>query len=167
MPYRLYIKAKGPIQGPFAADLAADSEGRSRCYGFRFKGTLNNDPSRTRDAADISHEPILVLKPWGASSPQYLNAFWTKEVLDSVHLLFVAPDGHGKSEAPFQEIELTQVTVCSVEHLAGDSTVAADGFVLPEDAPAQLEKIGFRFEQMTLRNIPGKTGANYDWKHRG
>jgi len=29
-----------------------------------------------------------------------------------------------------------------------------------------IERIGFRFEEMVIKNIPGKTGANYDWNNQ-
>ncbi|MGO8992078.1 MAG: type VI secretion system tube protein TssD [Polyangiaceae bacterium] len=161
MPYHFYIKATGQVQGAFTGETPKAGDGRSLCYRFRFKGAVQNDPTRAKGAAARAHEPISVIKPWGASSPEFMAAFWTNEVLDSVQLLFVHTDGKGNPEAPFQEIELTNATIASLEHVAGEGTVVPDG------APAELEEIAFRFEKMSIKNVPGKTAAKYDWANQG
>jgi type VI secretion system Hcp family effector len=161
MPYRFYMKVTGQVQGPFTAETPGAGEGRSRCYRFHFKGSAHNDPTRARGGTARAHEPIKVIKPWGAASPQFMSAFWTNEVLDTVQLLFVHADGKGSPEAPYQEIELKAATIASIELLAGD------GLAVPEEEPAELEEIAFRYEEMSIKNVPGKTAAKYDWKHQG
>jgi type VI secretion system Hcp family effector len=159
--YHFYIKVKGSVQGAFPSETPGAGDGYSLCYRYRFKGSVNNDPTRAKEGAARSQEPLTVIKPWGASSPHFMEAFWTNEVLDSVHLLFVHPDGKGNPEAPFQEIELTGATIASLEHQAGSDVS------VPGDAPTEVEAIAFRYEAMSIKNIPAKTAAKYDWRNAG
>lgn len=156
----LYIKVKGTSQGPFTAENPGAGEGRSLCHRYRFKGTANNDPTRGKNLAVRSHEPLVVVKPLGASSPQFLQAFWSNEVLSEVHLILMHADGKGKVDDEFQTIELTNATIASIEHHVGHGTV------VPEDTAPELEEIAFRFEAMTIKSISGKTAAKYDWKNQ-
>lgn len=158
MAYRFYVSVKGKDQGPFKDE---DGAGKGRMLGhrFRFKGSSNNDPAtRAKGAAARSHEPLLLTKPWGASSPLFFQAFWTNEVLEEVTLTFVHRDDDGK-EKPFHEIVMTNATIVSLEHVAGDDVTVPDGI------PQELEEIGFRFEAMTIKNIPAQTAANFDFKN--
>jgi type VI secretion system Hcp family effector len=161
MVYRLYISVTGKDQRAFTAETPEAGAGRSVCHGFRFKGTAHNDPTRAKGVGVASHEPLTIVKPWGASSPQFLQAFWANEVLEDVHLVFVRPDGKGSAEKTFQEIHLKNATVASVEHIAGHGVLA------PEGAPAELEEIALRFEGMKIENVEGRTAAQYDWKKQG
>lgn len=155
-----YLKVTGSSQGPFTSDTPGDGTGRSLCYGFRFKGVADNDPTRGAASAARSHEPIAVLKAWGPSSPQFAQAFWCNEVLKEVVFDFVRAEKVGAAETPFEQITLKGATIAFIERKAGH---LGD---VPPDAPFELEEIGFRFEEMTMKSIQGKTVATYDWKNR-
>jgi type VI secretion system secreted protein Hcp len=160
MSFYFYMKVTGTSQGPFASDSPHAGDGRSLCYGFHFKGAANNDPTRGAANAARSHEPLLVLKAWGPSSPQFAQAFWSNEVLKEVVFDFVRSQESGPKEAAFEQIILKGATVVSLERKAGPDVT------LPEGAPFELEEIGFRFEEMSIKSVPAKIVANYDWKNR-
>jgi type VI secretion system Hcp family effector len=160
MNYRYYVRVTGKSQGLFKAETPEAGEGLSRCHHFRFKAIAKNDPTLRNEGSAHVHEPITILKPWGPASPLFMTAFWTSEVLEVVHFLFVKADGRGNPEAPHVEVELRQATIASIALVAGEGTN------VPEGAPAEFEEISFRFEEMTFKNVLAKTMAHYDWKNR-
>jgi type VI secretion system Hcp family effector len=166
MAYHFFMKATGSDQGPLAGDSPHAGEGRSLCHQLHFKGSVNNDPNRSKDSAARSHEPLTIVKPWGPSSPQFMAAFWNNEPLSEVHLQFPQADGKGNAEAVFHEIHLTNATIASFELHAADARTRTGPEALGE-APPELEYISFRFEKMTVKNVPGKTIATFDFKNRG
>jgi type VI secretion system Hcp family effector len=165
MAYQFFIKAKGSDQGPFTADSPHAGDGRSLCHQLLFKGSVNNDPSRSKDSAARSHEPLTIVKPWGPSSPQFMAAFWNNEPLSEVHLQFPQSDGQGNPEATFHEIHLEHATIASIELRVGAPREGTASTAAGE-VPPQLEYISFRFEKMTVKNVPGKTVATFDFKNR-
>jgi type VI secretion system Hcp family effector len=155
------MRVKGTVQGTFTGETAAAGNALSRCLRYRFKGQVTNDPTRGKSLAARSHEPLVVVKPLGASTPQFLQAFWSSEVLSDVYLLLTHPDGDGHIDKEFQEIELTNATVASIEH------VCVAGGQEERELAQEHEEIAFRFEAMTVKNVPGKMAAKYDWKNQG
>jgi type VI secretion system Hcp family effector len=158
MPFHFYIKATGRNQGLFKSDSDRAGEGRSLGYRLKFHGLAEN---RTNDGGTParSHKPLRVLKGWGPSSPQYMQAFWNAEVLTEVVLEFVRADGSGATESPFERLTLHDATIVSLKRKVTPQAIRPD-------LPVELEEIGFRFEAMTDENLPGKTIAKYDWKNR-
>lgn len=158
MTYHYFIKVTGKDQGDFHSDSAHAGAGRSLCHQLRFKGTSDNAPHRGKEGASRTHLPLLVVKPWGPSSPNFAAAFWNREELSTVELSFPRSDG-SNPEALFHQIILTNAVIASYEIRAGDKTD------VPEGAPPELEYIELRFEQMEIKNLHGKTSAKFHFKN--
>ncbi|MBK7397227.1 MAG: type VI secretion system tube protein Hcp [Myxococcales bacterium] len=95
--YQFYVKVKGSKQGAFKGESPmVDRTDWINGVRFRFKGEIPLDPQRGLSSGLPRHDPIVVTKLWGASSPQILQAFWDAEVLDEVIIEFVEADGQGQ-----------------------------------------------------------------------
>jgi len=153
-----YMKVVGADQGAFQSDSPRAGDRGSLCVGFKFRGEVPNDQKR----GNVQIGPIVVIKPWGPSSPQLLNALWQGETLSEVTLEFVRPDEKG-SELVFETIVLKNASVASIDRRVGNlSEFAEDGI------HRELEEIGLRFESLEVKHkgASGQTVSKYDWRHR-
>jgi type VI secretion system Hcp family effector len=154
--YFFFTKTTGADQGQFPSDPDRGSQHGGICYRFRFGGTASNDPTRGGDHAARSHEPVFILKPWDEASAHYVQAFWKNEILSTVEMTFVRRDSAG-SEVALETITLKNATIASLKRHVGE----IDG--LPY---AELEEIGFRFEQMEIQAKGAKKSVRFDFKNR-
>ena len=162
MAYHYFLKVESEAQGIFPGESAHAGEKRSLCHQLRFKGATDNAPHRGKEGAARTHLPLLIVKPWGLSSPHFARAFWEREGLKKVELSFPRSDGKNP-EAILHEIILTNAVVASYELRAGDATEALDG------APPELEYIELRFEQMEFKSktSEGQAAAKFHFKNHG
>ena len=97
----------------------------------------------------------MITKEWGAASPQFLEALWTNEILDTVSFTFNRPTSAGKEETYFS-ILLTNAVVCEIRQYVG----RAPG--LTDNANA-LEDISFTYQKIEVSDTVAKTSAVDTW----
>jgi type VI secretion system secreted protein Hcp len=103
------------------------------------------------------HNPIAIVKEWGASSPQLFQACATNEVLKTVSLEFIKTDAAGK-EAVYHTIKLTNATISKIEQYTEEVAKHEESADTHE-----LEKVSFTFQKIEMENKIGKTSALDDW----
>lgn len=159
--FQFYVRIKGKKQGAFAGE--SRREARSEWFegvALRYRTHVPVDAQQGVASGHVRHEPLVVTKEWGEASPQILQALWGDEVLDEVVLEFVEADGLGNPEVVYEQIVLKRATVVSVERhtekpralVDVDRTVAAT---------RELEDVGFKFEEIAIKNQRGKTMAHF------
>ncbi|MBK7402449.1 MAG: type VI secretion system tube protein Hcp [Myxococcales bacterium] len=157
--FQFYGKIKGKKQGAFKGESKRES--RTDWFegvALRYKSFVPTEATQGVAAGRVRHEPVVVTKDWGECSPQILQAMWDDEVLDEVVFEFVEADGLGNPEAVYETITLRKATVVSVErHTDKLRANAAEG----EAATRELEDVGFKFEEIVVKNVRGKTVAQF------
>jgi type VI secretion system Hcp family effector len=123
---------------------------------FSLRGNAPADQKR----GSVQMDPISVVKPWGESSPQFLNALWHGESLEVV-FEFVQQDDTGK-ESVFETITLKNASVASVQRRVGNLEELVE-----QGTHRNLEEVGFRFESLEIKHKgKSQTVAKYDWRQR-
>jgi type VI secretion system secreted protein Hcp len=160
-----YLKIDGAKQGKFKGDATRAGQ-RDWIRGCQFSyvagsprdvatGQVSGKVVSPRDVATgqasgkRQHESIVIVKEWGAASPQIAQAMNTGEVLTSVRMEFARP-GAGGAEMVYKTLELTNATIISVRRLPGGSGQG-------------LEEVSFTFQKIEARDKNGKTMAMDDW----
>jgi len=155
--YQFYVKVKGSKQGAFKGESPmVDRTDWINGVRFRFKGEIPLDPQRGLSSGLPRHDPIVVTKLWGASSPQILQAFWDAEVLDEVIIEFVEADGQGNPETVYEQITLKRAVVAQLERYS-DKTEEG----LTARPSREFEDVGFKAEEIVVKNLRSKTMARY------
>ena len=128
---------------------------------FEYGVSSPRDLATGQASGKRQHEPVRILKEWGAASPQILTALSTNEVLHSVNFEFgkVGPDGR---ESVYQTVTLTNAAVSSVKQFTF-------GWVGEWKADTQaesreLERVELTFEKIEMQNTEGQTEFRDDWQ---
>jgi type VI secretion system secreted protein Hcp len=151
-----FLKVHGSRQGNFKGESKRSSrtdwiEG----LDFAFELWSPYDVATGHTSGKRQWKPIVVTKEWGASSPQFLQALATNEVLTSVVLEFVAlrPDG---TEETSHTVQLTNGAVTDVSQFIGPAP-------LNPVSTLELTRIAFTFQKIEVRDVQGKTAFADDW----
>ena len=102
---------------------------------------------------------VQVIKDWGASSPQLLQALAQNEILKSVLIEFFRT-GPGGQEEPIEIMRLSDATISKVRMSVSDST-SADG-----PAGRLIDEVSFTFRKIEITHPAAKTTYNDDWVTR-
>jgi len=154
MAYQFYLAIKGKKQGQFKGDAARPPEGNWIVgLGFSYEITSPRDPATGQASGKRQHQPLTIIGPWGASSPQIYQALVTNEDLESVDLEFVRTDKEGK-EYVFYTIKLTDATIFDFRQYI-DAAAAQ---------PQPLESVSFTFRRIEEESKDGKTSVTDDWQ---
>jgi type VI secretion system secreted protein Hcp len=97
MAFPFYFKAHGATQGDFKGD-SLNPRRTGRIDGLDFEPEIESprDPATGQASGKRQWKPIAIVKRWSASSPQFLQALATNEVLSTVDLEFESVDASGK-----------------------------------------------------------------------
>jgi type VI secretion system secreted protein Hcp len=153
----MYITAQGQKQGTFKGDDAGKDKGRIALTAFAMDVLSPRDASSGLPSGKRQYKPIMVRKEIGASSPQFLQAMATNEVLTSVLIEFLSSNAAGLATLDYR-VELTNAIVS--EFKQSIDTAAAGG---PPIDTRRLEEIQFVFQRITASDPPGKTAFSDDW----
>ncbi len=155
MAFPFYIKVHGSRQGDFKGDSSNPSR-TGWIDGRDFE--LDIEPPRDLPTGQASGKrqwkPVAIVKQWSASSPQFLQALVTNELLPSVNIEFesVLTDG---AEGTYYAIQLTNASVTQVHQYIGSVHEHAD--IL------ELERIEFTFQKIAIENRIGQTAFSDNW----
>ncbi len=156
MAFPFYLKVHGSRQG----DFKGESSNRRRigwieCLDFQLGVQSPRDQPSGQAAGKRQWKPIIIVKEWGAASPQFLQALVTNEVLSSVILEFesVLADG---TEGTYYAFQLTNASVTEVHQYVGrDQEQSTE--------TQELERIEFTFEKINVEHKAGNTTFSDDW----
>ena len=113
----IYMFATGQKSGPIKGNVSGKGlEGSIRVSGVSQSIVSPRDPATGIVTGKRTHKPVVVRKELDRSSPVFLRALATNEVLPSVTLHFYGKSGSARvGEAHYYTIKLTNVSVASIE----------------------------------------------------
>jgi type VI secretion system secreted protein Hcp len=151
MAAEFYVTIEGRAQGKFLGE-STRYPNKIAGLALKYEVTSPHDPRTGLPTGRTQHEPVTLVKEWGAASPQLYNATVNNEDLTSVVFEFVktTPDG---VEAVYHTIKLTNASVASISLNVDAPTPGAPGDT------HELEEVTFYFQQIELSNIGGGTTA--------
>jgi len=152
-----YVQVRGSKQGVFKGESKRSSRTEwIEGLDFAFELFSPYDLATGHTSGKRQWKPIVVTKEWGASSPQFLQALATNEVLTSVVLEFVSlrPDG---TEVTSHTIQLTNGAVTDVSQFIGPAP-------LNPVPTLELTRISFTFQKITVTDVQGTTTFVDDWQ---
>lgn len=113
------LSAEGTKQGKFKGESTkAKFNDRIELTGFIQEVASPRDAASGMASGKRVHQPILLLKQSGASSPQFFQALTTNEVLKTVVIDFYKTDATGK-EINYYTVTLTNAAVSGYKQFIG------------------------------------------------
>lgn len=160
MSFQFYVTVKGKTQGQFKSESKKEARKDKWLEGVGIKmgSQVPADPNTGEVKGHRQHRPLTITKEWGASSPQFLQAHWTNEVLDEVIIEVVGRDEGGKKEKVMERITLNDAVVVDVDRYSDKSAKDA-----VEHDTHHLESISFRYRKILVENIDAGTSTSDDW----
>ena len=158
MAVQIYASIKGIKQGDFKGESTQKSyEGMVPCAAFSCGVIVPRDALTGQASGKRQHQPVVLTKEWGISSPQFYTAAYTNEVLSQVAFNFyiIGPTGIQQLD---HTIKLTNATIISVRQ----------SVLLPQQGgpvidSRELEEISFTFQKIEITSIPGRITTTDDW----
>ena len=161
--YEFYVTIEGTKQGKFKGESTREGlQNKIPGVGFQYEVKSPRDVATGQASGKRQHGALVIIKEWGAASPQLFQALVTNEVLKSVQIEFVRTDQSGR-EYVFQTIRLTNATVSNFKKYI---SVAECGTSTAKMQPAyatKLEDISITFQRIDFTDVNGKTAAADDW----
>ena len=155
--YEFYVTIEGVKQGKIKGEsMRKGMEGKIPGVRFNYEVKSPRDPQSGLATGKRLHQPVVITKQWGVSSPQIFQACVANEILKSVVIEFVRVNPQGK-EYVFQVIRLTNATITSIRQYANVANAGEPVY------PVGLEDIAFTFQKIEIVNQDGKTQAMDDW----
>ena len=156
MAFQAYISVKGSKQGQFKSEtLQAKRQDKWMTVLSVRDVQWPRDPATGQASGKRQHEPVKIVKEWGAASPQGLAACSTNEDLTEVQIEFVKPTATGPEDV-YQAITLTDASLSEVRRfVSGDPAQPA--------AATTLEEWSFTFRKIEVVDNDGKTFFTDDW----
>lgn len=170
--YEFYMKTNATKQGILKGESTrAQWKDQVPCISMLWEARTPTDAATGLVTGKTQHLPLTVTKEWGASSPQYLQAMLTNEVLKEVTLSFVKADPQG-TESVYFTITLRNATVIDYRMRAGEAAATVDTGTARHTAAygtQELEDISFRYESITVTagSGTGKTETTGEARGRG
>lgn len=155
---RFYVQIVGSQQGRLVGDLDGDGL-PDLIVGHKISSRVSTarDEATGQATRKRQHAPFIIVKEWGASSPQLMRALATNENLLSVSIYLPKQLGQGSFGFIYQ-IQLQNALVASFQQYIGDSADES------EASTRTLEEVTFTYQKITWTSIAGKTSFEDDWQ---
>lgn len=159
----LTITVQAQKQGAFKGEIAIrDSNikaaGRTELLDVRYEMYSPRDVATGQASGKRVHKPLTIVKRFGPSSPQYLQALSTNEVLPQVLIEGFSTDRSGELRIAFT-IRLTNASVSHVE----SRLVLPAGKAAAPNADDLQEVIQFTYQGIEVTSQTGKTMFGDSW----
>jgi type VI secretion system secreted protein Hcp len=151
MAFEFHVAAKGAKQGQFKGDGLPDKD---KIVGLGFSGGVSLASATGQLSGRRQYSPIVFTKPWGPSSPQFIQALINNEQLSSVVFEFLRTTPEGVESVHYR-VTLTGATVVGVQQSAGN---------LLSRTPAcpELDEISLNFRKIVIEDVASKTQVSDD-----
>lgn len=139
------MKVTGDRQGVFKGDdvtLDRRSAGLIVLSGYQFELVSPRDAATGQATGKRQYKPLTITHELGGSSPQFLAAAATNEVLSSVVINFYRSDPSGK-DVNYYRVTLTNASITDVRQYTGNSSV--------------VEDVSFTFQKVEQSDLIAKT----------
>ena len=160
-----FATVTGIRTGNFKGEGAQGASGRIPFQSFDYEVISPRDIATGQASGKRQHKPIHIVKEWGASSPQFLQALVSNETLKTVTLEFTKVNPNGEVYV-YQTIKLTNATVTSIHQFTAQQDAASASNKRVASGSPWLEDIAFTFQRIELTNNDGKTMFVDDWTAR-
>ena len=158
MAVQPYASVTGAQQGPFKGETTQKGrENMIPLVAYSYGVISPYDVATGQASGKRQHEPVVITKEWGASSPQFFAAAYTSEVLTSVVFDFFVTNLAGVQQLD-HTVKLTNATIASVQqsiHLPQSGGPIIDS--------RELTEISLTFQKIDITSISGGTEAVDDW----
>lgn len=173
----IFVTAQFTVQGASKPDAMKTPDGTLKdgipVYGVDYRVVAPIDANTGHTSGKRMHKPLVFVKHPGPSTPQFIQALTTNEVIKTFKLQWCKPASGQKKLDPQLEITLTnaQVVDFSLDVHESDATDAAGGSANDQLAASgggsgvsevQLERISLTFQKIEVSWLPSKTVAD-DW----
>ena len=135
-----YVTIQSKEHGPFRGNDKDGSGGALLTFSYGVEAP--RDAATGQASGKRLHQPIVITKEWGASSPQLYQALVSNEVLTSVVIRLV--DGN-QPKKKSRAIHLSNAVISHMKHIGGTKYMVS--FV--------YEEISFSYD------MPGPAGFTY------
>lgn len=158
MAVQIYATVTGARQGAFKGETT--QKGRETMIpvvGFSYGVITPRDTTTGKGSGKRQHQPVVLTKQWGASSPQFFTAAYTNEILTSVVFDFFVTNAAGVQQLD-HTVKLTNAAIVSVQqslHLPQSGGPVIDS--------RELDEISLIFQKIDITSISGGTEAVDDW----
>jgi type VI secretion system secreted protein Hcp len=168
MAYEFYVTIEGTKQGKFKGESPRKEQSQKIAgLGFQYEVISPRDAATGRSSGQRRHQPITIVKEWGAATPQLFQALVSNEQLKSVAFEFFQTDNATGKEAVYFKIHLTNAFVSAIKQFSG-AAAGGEGASSSKHSSSQdakeLEAVSFTFEKIELEHVTGKTSASDDWQ---
>ena len=162
MPFTCYVSVEGTKQGKFKGEQSFSKLGKDKVTVVRFaSGVVSpRDVATGQASGKRRYEPIEFTKELGGSSPQFLQALTSNEVLKTVLFEFVRTNASGAEEVHYT-IKLTNASVAS-SRISLDLTERGHPL-----AAHELHTITLAFEKIEQEDKSAKTTTVDDFNPGG
>jgi type VI secretion system secreted protein Hcp len=143
----IYMSVEGAKQGKFKGDVPGKSKPNViRCYYYGYAVNTTRDASSGMASGKRQHGPIVIHKVINNSSPQFMQALISNEVLKTVIIELRT------ATKPYYTITLQNASISSIQHSVPEI----------DQTPDALEEIELVFQKITFKSADGST-VNDDW----
>jgi type VI secretion system secreted protein Hcp len=172
----IFMSAKGSKQGDFKADVTKAGKGLTDkmiiVHSFDYGVKSPVDISSGNPTGKRQHKPVTLIKNPGPSSINFLTAISTNEVLPTVKIEFMMPEGNELK--PQFTVELTNASLVGFNletheetefaggEGAGGTSTGAGGSVQTAHE-VRLEKIEMVFQKIVVTWTKGGITFTDDW----
>lgn len=113
------LSAEGTKQGKFKGEsVRSKFADKAEIAAYLHEIVSPRDAASGMSSGKRSHQPIILLKQFGASSPQFFQALTNNEVLKTVVIDFYKNDASGM-EVNYYTVTLTNVSVSGYKQFIG------------------------------------------------
>lgn len=158
MAVQIYATVTGAKQGAFKGETTQKGrENMIPLVAYTYGVISPYDAATGQATGKRQHEPVVITKEWGASSPQFFTAVYNNEILTTVTLSFFTITAQGVQQLD-HTIKLTNARIVSAQqslHLP-----QAGGPVIDS---RELTEISLVFQKIDITSVTGGTEAIDDW----
>jgi type VI secretion system secreted protein Hcp len=165
MAYQARIKIKGTKQGQFKGEGIQTSAGQNWIPVLAFSNEVQSPRDIATGMASGKRQwsPVKIVKEWGASSPQALQACATNETLTEVDIEFIKVKDDG-TEYTYQTLTLSNASLASVRRFTGNSTTGESSSRHTSATDTmELEEWSMTFQKIELDDKDASTSMADDW----
>lgn len=161
------MSVEGSKQGKFKGEsLKSKMNDKTELLGYLMDVNVPRDPASGMATGRRQHQPLTILKATGMSSPQFVSAMVTNELLKKVVIEFYKPGtlamGGSGAESLFYTVVLENVYISSYKQYQGPLNNSA--FNAPDATLS--EEIKLSYQKITVTYSPGGITAQDDTSSR-
>lgn len=158
LPLEFYLQIVGEKQGRFIGDLDGDGL-PDLMVGLKMDHRISAiaDSGSGQATGKRRYQPLMIVKEWGAASPQIMQALATNETLTEVSIFLQKQIRPGVFGLVFQ-VRLENALVARFHQCVGDPSSETEGL------PRILEEVAFTFQKIEWTSLVAKTQYQDDWQ---